>query len=59
MTPSCPGILIEQSEMEGECALGDDCEAVELLDTDYQAYRRGHENRQRAGVAYEELGGEG
>jgi len=59
MKPSCPGILIEQSPMEGECALGDDCEARTLLDTDYPAYRLAHQNRRPAWVTDEELGGEG
>jgi len=58
-SPSCPGVLIEQSETLGECALGEDCEVLELLDTDYQAYRLAHESRKPAWVADEEFGGEG
>ena len=45
--------------MEGECALGDDCEARTLLDTNYPAYRLAHQNRKPAWVTDEELGGEG
>src|SRR5687767_11671958 len=47
---SCPGTLIEQSEMEGECARGDDCEVLELLDH-YQAYRLAHAERRPAWLA--------
>jgi hypothetical protein len=56
---SCPGMLVEHSEMEGECALGDNCQALDLLDTDYPAYRHAHDHRQAAWVVDEELGGEG
>ena len=56
---SCPGILVEQSEMDGECSLGDDCQALKLLDTNYQGYRLAHDNRKPAWLVDEELGGEG
>jgi len=58
MKPSCPGFLIELSDIEGECALRDDCGALKLLDANYEVYRLAHENRRRAWVADEELGGE-
>jgi len=50
----CAGVLEEQSSTEGLCDLGEACAALELLDVDYQAYRRAHPNR----VGGAETGGE-
>ena len=47
-------MLIEESNSEGYCQLGEDCAALPLLDQDYAAYREAHRNR----VGGNETGGE-
>ena len=41
----CVGVLIEESQNEGYCELGEDCTALPLLEESYAAYREAHHNR--------------